>query len=210
MTIRIAIADDHPMIVDGLQNMLAGTPCIVLTATYSNGAQLLKGLQNDVPDVLLLDIQMPGKTGDELAAIILKKHPEIRIIALTNFDSALYVGNMLRNGALGYLLKTTDKHTLIEAIEAVYEGRQYLDVAIRDKAGHTKQKSGFISQMSLTLREKQILQQIVNGSTSQEIAASLFLSLKTIENYRSRIFLKLDVKNVAELVKKALQMGLAD
>src|SRR5688572_1491937 len=119
MKIRIAIADDHPMIIGGLQNMLSAYPHIVLEGAYNNGAELMKGLQDRLPDVLLLDIQLPDKTGDELATIILKKYPEQKILTLTNFNSMLYVHNMMRIGVKGYILKTTDPETLIKAIEQV-------------------------------------------------------------------------------------------
>ncbi len=211
MNIRISIADDHPMIIDGLHNMLAGCSHITLTATYSNGNQLLEGLQAETPDVLLLDIQLPGKTGDELAPVIQKKFPEVRILALTNFDSMLYVHNMLRNGVLGYLLKTTDKQTLVKAIETVYRGEKFLEQEMQEKLNQytSNMKRDIYSKVSLTIREKQILQLVINGHTSQKIGEQLFLSLKTVENYRSRIFIKLDVKNMAELTKKALALGLA-
>jgi DNA-binding NarL/FixJ family response regulator len=212
MQIKIAIADDHPMIIKGLQNMLANYPHITLTATYANGAVLLEGLRQDTPDVLLLDIQLPGKTGDELAPIILRKYPGIRILTLTNFDSTLHVSNMLRQGVHGYLLKNAEEDVLIRAIETVYRGESFLEESMKDRLHRldiriTRTVS---TKSTLTPREKEILQLIVTGDTSQEIAEKLFLSLHTVENYRTSIMLKLDVKNVAALIRKALRTGLAD
>jgi len=162
--------------------------------------------------VLLLDIQLPGKTGDELAPIILRKYPGIRILTLTNFDSTLHVSNMLRQGVHGYLLKNAEEDVLIRAIETVYRGESFLEESMKDRLHRldiriTRTVS---TKSTLTPREKEILQLIVTGDTSQEIAEKLFLSLHTVENYRTSIMLKLDVKNVAALIRKALRTGLAD
>lgn len=212
MKIRIAIADDHPMIIGGLQNMLSAYPHIVLEGAYGTGAELLKGLQQQLPDVLLLDIQLPDKTGDELATTILKKYPEQKILTLTNFNSMLYVHNMLRIGVKGYILKTTDPETLIKAIEEVYKGEEFIDQAVKSKLGQyaTKMKKEANLRPTLTLREKEILKLTVNGNTIQEISEKLFIGLRTVEYYRSNLLLKLEVKNMAALIKKALEMGLAE
>ncbi len=212
MNIRIAIADDHPMIIKGLKNTLSSYPNMELTGTYANGKELVKGLQEAEPDVLLLDIQMPGKNGDELAPVILRKYPNIRILTLTNFDSTLYVTNMLRHGVHGYLLKTTEEDVLIEAIETVYQGKEYIEPAMREKMQQLaiRINKTVTSKSALTPREKEILQLIVDGLTSPQIAEKLFLSLHTVENYRLSILLKMDVTNTAQLVKKALRHGLAD
>lgn len=210
MTINISIADDHPIVIKGLRNTLADYPHIVLKGTYPNGTRLLEGLEQETPDILLLDIQLPGKTGDELVPIILKKHPELKILVLTNFDSPLYVNNMLRLGVHGYLLKTTEEELLIDAIEAVYNGKQFIEPEMDKKMQQlaVRVKKSVSSRFTLTAREKEVLQFIANGDTNAEIAEKLFLSYHTIENYRISLLLKLDVKNTAMLIKKALLMGL--
>ncbi len=212
MKIRIAIADDHPMIIGGLQNMISAYPHIVLEGAYNNGAELLKGLQDRLPDVLLLDIQLPDKTGNELATIILKKYPEQKILTLTNFNSMLYVHNMMRIGVKGYILKTTDPETLIKAIQQIYEGNEFIDQAVKAKLTQyaTRMKKEANLRPTLTLREKEILKLTVNGDTIQEISEKLFIGLRTVEYYRSNLLLKLEVKNMAALIKKALEMGLAE
>ncbi len=212
MQIKIAIADDHPMVIKGLQQMLAGYPEITLQDTYSDGETLLAGLDQREPDVLLLDIQLPGQTGDELVPVILKKHPGISILMLTNFDSTLYAGNALRRGALGYLLKTADEDALITAIHTVFKKQQYLEPSMQEKIDrqHTRMKYELRTKTALTIREKQILQLIINGYTGQEIADELHIGFRTVENYRFNILLKLEVKNTAALVKKALTLGLVE
>src|SRR5690606_32905621 len=129
-----------------------------------------------------------------------------------NFESGLHADNMFKRGVHGYLLKTADKETLITAIDTVHRGERFVQPSIQEKIDHMdqKMKSAAFSKNSLTAREKEILQLIVNGSTSQEIADQLFLSINTVINYRTSILLKLDAKNMAVLVSKALKMGLAE
>lgn len=212
MSIKIAITDDHPMIIGGVRNMLANYPHIQLIGTYTDGAELLEGLTKEVPDVLLLDIQLPEKTGDELTPILQKMYPDMHILMLTNFNSPIYANNMLRLGISGYLLKTAREYTMIEAIETVMKGEIFIDPALREKldALDRKARNAVFNKVTLTPREKDILKLILQGKTSQEIVSELFLSIYTVKNYRNRILLKLDVKNMAELAGKALAMGLMD
>jgi DNA-binding NarL/FixJ family response regulator len=210
MQIKVAIADDHPLIIKGLQDTLATFPHILLTATYPNGDQLLEGLAQQIPDVLLLDIQLPGKTGDELAPIILAEYPELRILTLTHFDSTLHASNMLRQGVHGYLLKDADEDVLIRAIETVHQGGIFIEESMREKLYdlNIRITKAAGQKPILTPREKEVLLLIVDGLTSQEIAKKLSLSPNTVENSRSSIMLKLDAKNVAQLIKKALRTGI--
>lgn len=210
MKIKISIADDHPLIISGLQNMLRHFPEFDIIATYENGAQLLQGFAQMLPDVLLLDIQMPGQSGTELAGIIAEQYPSVRILALTNLDNNFYIKNMLRQGVLGYLLKNSKQEILVEAIKAVNTGEQYLEPSLKERVWHDmmKTQNQNVLQPSLTRREKEILQLIASEYTSQEIAEKLFLSLRTIETHRLNLLSKLGLKNTAGLVKVALQMGL--
>ncbi len=207
--IKVAIADDHPMVITGLRNMLANYDHIVISGAYTNGSLLLEGLQDQAPDVLLLDIQMPGQTGDELAPRLIKRFPQMAILTLTNFDNVLYINSMLRHGVSGYLLKTTDPRTLIKAIETVADGGQFVDQSIEEKVRQLRIMEKETNFHPLTLREKEILQNLVSGATTKEIAEKLFLSFYTVENYRARILQKLQVRNTAELIRKALVLGLA-
>ncbi len=210
--INIAIADDHPMIIGGLQNMLSVYTHIKLIGAYANAEKLLAGLAQVLPDVLLLDIQLPDKTGDVLAPLLLRKYPDLRILALTNMNSALYVHNLFRAGALGYVLKNTDPGVVIKAIETVYRGEQFIDPALTEKLEHftARMKREVALKPTLTIREKEILQLTVEGLTIQEISEKLFIGLRTVEYYRSNLFLKLDVKNMAGLIKRAIEMGLTE
>lgn len=207
MHIRVAIVDDHPMVISGLKNMLHYYKNIDIIAAYRNGEELLDGLTKEQPDVLLLDIWMPGKTGNELVRIISKQYPDIRMLALTSLDTNHHVKDMLDNGCLGYLLKQTEPKTLLQAIEEVYVGNQYIDELLKEQleTDDTK-KPGVIP--SLTRREEEILQYVASGLTNIEIAKKLFLSPRTVKTHRLNLLQKLNVKNAAELIKIAMESGL--
>ena len=210
MKINVMIVDDHPMIIDGLRNMLSGYGHVSLIGAFNDGEALLQGLLEKQPDVLLLDIQLPGKPGDELVPVILKKYPEISILALTNYNSALYITTMFRQGALGYLLKTTQQHTLIEAIETVYRKETFIEPSLKEKLQkeNGQHNKNIYARLSLTIREKEIIHLLAAGKSNQEIADALFIGYNTVRNYRARIFAKLEVNTISELVKKVLTLGL--
>lgn len=204
--INVAIVDDQVIILNGLQKILAEADHINVSALYNNGDQLLEGLETSQPDVLLLDIQMPGKSGIELAAIISKKYPSVKMIALTNVDVLTQMKQMLQKGCLGYLLKDVSPEILISAIETVYNGQQFLNENLKKQLLNSL--SGQDDKQLITRREKEILKLILEENTNQDIANKLFLSLRTVENHRNNLLQKLNVKNTAGLVRIALQEGL--
>lgn len=204
--INVAIVDDQIIILNGLQKILADAPHIHVQAIYQNGDDMLLGISQQQPDVLLLDIQMPGRTGIELAAIVSKKFPAIKMIALTNVDVLTQMKQMLQKGCLGYLLKDVSPEILIRAIETVHNGEQFLQEDLKKQL--LSSLSGNEEKQIITRREKEILKLIIEENTNQEIATKLFLSLRTVENHRNNLLQKLNVKNTAGLVKVALQDGL--
>lgn len=208
--INVAIVDDHPMVLHGLRAVLLNYPNIQVEGMYKNGRELQEGLTQSVPDVLLLDIQLPDIPGDELAPELLENYPDLKILVLTNFDSALYATKMEWIGVHGYLLKSADESILIEAIESVYAGGHYIEKAIQDNIDRNPLRSKKIlaAKTALTPREKEVLQLIVDGLTDEKIGETLFLGLNTIKHYRMTLLLKLDVNNTASLVGKALKLGL--
>src|SRR6218665_3144817 len=129
--IKVAIVDDQVIILNGLQKILAEAPHIHVSALYNSGEELLDGLAKELPDVLLLDIQRPGRSGIELAAIISKKYPSVKMIALTNVDVRTQMKQMLQKGCLGYLLKDVSPEILISAIETVNTGEQFLNETLK-------------------------------------------------------------------------------
>lgn len=210
MSIKVTMADDHPVVLKGLQKILEEDGNITVLDRCSNGDDLLNILKKRQPDVLLLDIQMPGKQGAELSKIISETYPNIPILTLTNLNQSFHVRDMFMNGAKGYVLKTSDPFILMQAIESVHEGRQYIDPILREQMVHDmlESKSNTDGTPILTKREKEILQHIANELTSQEIAKKLFISLSAVENHRLNLLFKLNAKNAVGLVKKAMNLGL--
>jgi DNA-binding NarL/FixJ family response regulator len=162
--------------------------------------------------VLLLDIQMPGRSGDEWITDILQHCPELKIIAYTNIDNLLYVFNMIKLGAKGYILKSAHPQYLMDCIrDIVTHNRTIIDNTLEEKYKeylHTIKRESYLHP-KLTEREKEILQLITDGHTSKQIADTLFIGIRTVEFYRLNILLKLDANNTAVLVKKAIKSGLA-
>ncbi|SKA05484.1 DNA-binding response regulator, NarL/FixJ family, contains REC and HTH domains [Chitinophaga eiseniae] len=212
MKIKLAITDDHLLVINGLKAMLAPYPHITIVYESNAATTLMEALPAAQPDVLLLDIQMPDIDGLELCKLVHKNHPDIKIIALTNFMESHYIKQMLRNGASGYLLKNTDQEALVAAIEQVYNGEQFLDAGIKQQLLHEmltgQRSSGY--EIPLTRREKEILQLIAEEHSNQQIAEKLFISLRTVETHRLNLTQKLAVKNTAGLVKEAIKRGLVD
>ncbi len=211
MQIKVAITDDHPLMISALQNIINSNPDFELCGAYTTGVSLLNGLAQSVPDVLLLDIQLPDKMGNELVRIISKKHPKIAILALSSMDTMFYVRDMMQHGCMGYLTKNTDETTLATAIKQVYSGEQYLEEEVKQQlVNNIFQKKTQSKSTPLTEREKEILQLIALEYTNQQIADKLFIALRTVENHRMNITQKLKCKNSVGLIKTALQMGLID
>jgi DNA-binding NarL/FixJ family response regulator len=210
--IKIAITDDHPIVIDGLLNALHNVPDIEVAATYNNGAALLKGLHELPIDVLLLDLQLPDKNGAELVPLILSQHPDTHILILSGVESSSYIKEMIQKGCKGYLLKSnTDKTKLIAAIQEVYKGGIYLEHAVKEQLLHemliAKRKLDKINP-KITQRELEILQLIMEELNNQEIADRLFISLRTVETHRYNLLQKLNAKNTAGLLRIARQMGI--
>lgn len=207
MKINVSLADDHPIVVDGLQNLLKDAPGMHVLDVYSSGKDLLAGLKQRQPDVLLLDLQFPDSNGKDLAAEIRRRYPAIRILILSSIENIYDIREVMQQGAKGYLLKNVQPQVLIRAIETVYKGDEFLEQSLKEEL----LKSLFNplkEKIKLTQREKRILDLIAQGKTSMEIAELLFLSYRTIQNNRATLYEKFEVHNSIELVKVAMQLGL--
>jgi len=207
--INVGIVDDHALIISGLAHMLSEQKDCQLIFTAGTAQELMEALTQQVPHVLLLDIELPDVNGLDLCTLLQKQFPSIRIIALTNHDEVVYIKKMMRNGAQGYLLKGTDKNTLITAIKTVSQGQQFIDkqveIAVVNQTISGKRTTVAVK---LTSREQEILALIANEYSNQEIADKLFLSIRTVESHRHSLNQKLNVKTMAGLIKEAYLRGL--
>jgi two-component system secretion response regulator SsrB len=210
---KIVIVDDHPLAVSGIKMMLSEQPDMHIINAYTTGKALLDGLLVEIPDVILLDIMLPDYTGNELASRISKTYPQVKMVALTSLDAPAMVKSMLYNGCIAYLLKGTDQQTLITAIQHAYRGEEFVEPSLKEHLLQNmfkSQRSGVNIPYELTKREAEILQLIVKGDTTQEIADKLSISPRTAETHRLTLLKKMYAKNTAELVGIALRLGLAE
>lgn len=210
MTTKIAITDDHIMVLQGIQTMLSNTKEIKVTSAYKNAQETLEGLAKEEPDVLLLDINLPDINGIELSKQLLKAYPDLKIIALTNFEDISFVKRMLKNGVHGYLLKNTDKIELLKALKTVLSGELYLQEGLKEQLINQTQKptSNNGLNIKLTRREHDVLVAIAEELTTQEISEKLFISPKTVETHRMNIMSKLGAKNSVGMIKIAMERAL--
>lgn len=210
MQIKVAITDDHDMVLEGLESMLAESENIEMVGKFSNAAETRVGIGQIKPDVLLLDINLPDTNGIDLCKELLGFYRELKIIALSNFDETSFVKRILQNGASGYLLKNTGREELLEAINAVLRGEQYLQKDLQkrllNRSIGIKSSNRLIPK--LTRREKEVLHSIADELTTQEIAEKLFISPKTVETHRMNLMNKLGARNSVGLIKIAIEQDL--
>jgi len=211
---RILVADDHPIVRQGLRTILEGEPDIEVVGEAADGREAVRKASMLAPDIVIMDISMPKMNGLDATARIVKDNPAIRVVALTMHSSEEYVYSLLKAGAKGYLLKESVSSDLVEAIHAVEGGGTYLHPSISTKVVEVYLKGPQANARSgrvdvLTLREREILQLIAEGHTNKEIAVMLVLSVKTIENHRTRLMDKLEIHNVAGLTRYAIERGIA-
>lgn len=212
-SINVFLVDDHQIIRDGIRALLHGVEHIHIVNEASNGVQALRLIRSSPGniDVVIMDISMPEMDGIEASQKILKEFPHIRILALSMHDEDYYIASMLKKGALGYILKTTGKSELVNAISKVANGQSYFDQQSSSKLLDIlsdKRKNSGAKDNKLTLREKEVLSLIAEELTNNEIAEKLFLSPRTVDTHRRNLLQKLKVKNTAGLVKYALTHNL--
>ena len=209
--IQLLIVDDHPIVIQGIENAITKESNIEVAGTALNAEQAIKWLTAHHADVILLDIALPDMDGIDLCKYIHKNFPAAKIIGLTTFGQVSFITSMLRNGAKGYLYKNTSEEELVNAIKTVHEGQQYLSREVNEKliakaARTLPKRESFIPK--LTRREKEILDLIIAENTTQEIADLLHLSVSTIETHRMNLCAKLGARNMAGMVKNAIKLGL--
>jgi DNA-binding NarL/FixJ family response regulator len=199
--IKVFIIDDHELILEGIHSLLKDETDIEWLGSAKRPAELMSFLKQRQPDVLLMDINLPEKSGLELCPEIKQLYPAIRIIGLSTSDQASVIRKMMENGASGYLLKDALKNEILTAIQTVVKGKTYVSYSVSEVL---KKKTIENAIPMLTKREKQVLELIAEGLTNQAIAEKLFLDITTINSHRKNMLTKYNLNNTAALVKLAI------
>jgi len=212
MNIRVLVADDHAIIREGLRVMLGNQPDMEVVGVATNGREAVHLVEKHEPDIAVIDLSMPELNGVEAIQQMIPRHPHLQVVVLSIHETKPYVYRALKAGAKGYLVKETAGLEVVDAVRAVYGGERYLSQSISDLlTTESFQKLESLIDVSplevLSPREREILQLVAEGKTSQEIAERLSISPKTVDTYRSRLMHKIGVDDMAGLVKFAIQHG---
>jgi len=209
--INVFIIDDHKMVIEGLQLMLQSEKDIHVIGHALSGEDGIVQLPKLNPDIVLLDINMPGINGIETCKELLKQNSDLKIIAISMHKESSLIKMMLSNGAKGYVLKNAGQEEVVKAIETVFQGKMYLDETVNDivinSVANSSQKTSSPFP-TLSRREKEVLQLILDECTTQEIADKLYIGFGTVETHRRNMLIKVGARNTAGLVRIALEYGL--
>jgi len=208
--IKIILVDDHQMFRDGVKSVLSDEENIDIVGEVGNGKDLFKLLESTRPDLIITDISMPDISGIEVAKSISENYSDIKILILSMHSNEEFITKALSVGANGYLPKDTAMSELLEAIHTIYKGENYFNKEISDTILKSlRNKSQKNEGKSLTNREKEIIELVVEGLTNKEIAEKLFISIRTVDSHKNNIMQKLNLKSSIELVKYAIKNNLA-
>ncbi|MBC8768541.1 response regulator transcription factor [Arenibacter sp. BSSL-BM3] len=199
MDTKIFIVDDHYMIIEGIRSLLQNQNGIEWIGHAMNATSCIAFLEQHEPDVILMDISLPDKTGIDLCLDVKTKYPDIHVIGLSTFNQNSFIQKMLDNGASGYILKNATREELVYAISTVLNGEKYLSF----EAELAVQKNENSVIPVITRREKEVLLLIAEGMTNNEIAQKLFISTTTVDTHRKNLLNKFEVKNTASLIRVA-------
>jgi DNA-binding NarL/FixJ family response regulator len=210
--IRVLIADDHGLMRAGVRALLQATEDIEVVGEAEDGDEAIREVRRLEPDIVLMDVAMPGLGGLEATLVIRKEKPDVKILVLTQYDDREYVSRFLKAGVSGYVLKKAAASELVAAIRAVSRGGLVLDPEIArdvvdDKGREHTQEQAEDPYETLTDREKQVLKLVAEGSSNKEVAETLDISVKTAMAHREHLMEKLDVHSRTELIRFALRRG---
>jgi len=201
--IRIVIVDDHPMVAEGIQSILESYDDVEVIGVFCTGAEIIDRVSDLDPDVILLDLNMPGIGGLTTTEIILERRPHTRILILSMHDSPEYIASALSHGAAGYVLKDVPTDEIKRAIDAVMAGQRYLCTGAQGSLGPFSPDE----REQLTNREQTILLQLAQGKSNRDVAQILDISVRTVETHRKNIKRKLGISSTAGLTRYALEHG---
>ncbi|NRB62504.1 MAG: response regulator transcription factor [Saprospiraceae bacterium] len=211
--IKILVADDHKILIEGLNMLIHQEDDMEIVATAAHGKEVLEALRQTQVDVILLDINLPIINGIDLCRQIKAKSSAIRVLALTSYNKGIFIQQMLKAGASGYVLKNSASEEIVHAVRQVYAGETYMspsvtNILMESLRNQPSDSNEFIPK--LTKREKQVLKLIASEMTTKVIAQELHLSEHTVESHRRNLLTKFNVRNVVGLIRKAIQRGLIE
>ena len=212
MMISLILADDHPVVRKGLRALLEAETDFVIAGEAADGLEAVKRVEREKPDVLIVDLMMPGLGGLEVVRQVRHRSPQTRIIVLSMHANEAYVLEALKNGATGYVLKDESHAALVSAVRAVSAGRRYLSPPLSERVIESflskTEAAGGDPYETLTDREREVLHLAAEGRTNPEIADRLFISPRTVESHRAHLMQKLGLKTQTDLVRYALRRGI--
>lgn len=213
--IKIAIADDYKIFREGLKVGLSADEALEVVLEADNGEDLLKALENETPDVILMDLKMPIMDGMEATKEVRKKYPSVKVLVVSMYEDDKFIIHLMENGANGYLLKNTEPDEIRRSIYAVHENGYYFNdlvnkALLKKLILKNNLKPSFNQNVELTEREQEVLKLICEEKTAAEIAKEIFLSPRSVEGIRQRLIEKVGVRNSAGLVMFAVKNGLVD
>ncbi len=211
MALTLVLADDHQIVRQGLRELLKTLPDVTLVGETADGLETVRVVEKLRPDLLILDLMMPGLNGMEVARQVTRRSPDTRIVILSMHSNEAYVVEALRAGATAYVLKESSAEELLKAVQEAAAGRRYLSPPLSEDAlGQYVQKAegGTLDPLNtLTEREREVLQLTAEGLSRTEISERLFISPRTVESHRANLMRKLNVRNLKELIRYAVQRG---
>ncbi|MCG8386516.1 MAG: response regulator transcription factor [Cytophagales bacterium] len=205
--IKVVLADDHSVVRKGIKMLISGDESIEILGEAASGTEALQMVKSMGPNIIITDISMPGMSGIELAEKIKTEYPSTKVLVLSTHNDEEYILRSFEAGALGYLPKDTEEDEFLAAIKTVADGDVYYTNEVSNILTKSliKQKRSFDDTRDLTEREKEILKLIVEGLSNKEIGDKLFISVRTVDTHRRNIMDKIEAKNTAELVRKAIE-----
>jgi len=210
--IRVLLADDHSIVRAGLRRLVEDAGDMVVVAEAVDGREAIKKVQENLPDVAVIDLSMPGMDGLEVVGWLLSHYPKLPVLILTMHEEEQYVIRAIGAGAMGYVTKRSAAEQLLAAIRKVHGGGRYITEAIAESLARRVAKGAKAQSPldSLSNREIQILSRLALGHTNREIAEDYNISIKTVDTYRGRLLKKLNLRNNAELTRFAIQTGIVE
>jgi DNA-binding NarL/FixJ family response regulator len=209
---NILLADDHPIVRQGLRTLLEAESDFQLVGEAGDGLEAVRLVERWQPNILIVDLMMPGLTGLEVTRQVKQRAPQTRVIILSMHATESYVLEALRNGATGYVLKDSSAADLVQAVREVAAGRRYLSAPLSERAIDTYVQKAEAAALDvydlLTTREREVLKLAAEGHTNAEIAERLFISPRTAETHRANLMRKLGLQNQTDLIRYALRRGI--